>query len=295
MERNEGNRASSNFDYEAHVWGGPCDLINIKEKRHSCLGLKRFLEVAREKKAKVLEVGCGTGIFLRSLKSYRPDLELSGCDISKKAISIAKDSAHSGIDFEVANAYALPYSGESFDYVVIMDVLEHLDYPAGAIKEVQRVLKKNGFFHLLVPCEANALTLHWLMWKIRLGHNLKRKYAGHIQRLTGGETHRLLKDCGFTVIKETYSFHFLGQIYDIFFDYLPRIFTKNKIALDRREQLSGIKNKITRSIRERGILLTFWFMLGRVVEILAFLESEILKYFPIAMGLHITSTKGETN
>jgi hypothetical protein len=36
-------------------------------------------------------------------------------------------------------------------------------------------------------------------------------------------------------------------------------------------------------------------MLGRVVEILAFLESEILKYFPIAMGLHITSTKGETN
>ncbi len=291
MERNKNSMISVDFDYEAHVWGDADALIDIEEKRHSCLGLKRFLEVIKNKNGRMMELGCGTGFFLRSLKSYRSDLELFGCDISQKAIDLAKENKQYTIDYRVAEAGELPYGDNSFDVVVMMDVLEHLEDMEAALKEVKRVLKDKGTFHLLVPCEVNPLTLHWLMWKIKIGHNLKRKYSGHIQQLTSKKVRKLINSNQFNIVKETYSFHGLGQINDIFFDYLPRVFTKNKINPDKRIKAPTAKDKIIRSIKERGLFLTFWFMLGRVFEIAAFYESEILKHFPIAVGLHITAVK----
>lgn len=292
MRKNKEDIALSDFDYEVHVWGDSEALIRIEERRHFCLGLKRFLEVIKNIDGRVMEIGCGTGIFLRSLKSYRTDLELSGCDISQKAIDLAKVNKQYNIDYRVAEAQVLPYDNNSFDIVVMMDVLEHLADVEAALREVKRVLKDRGMFHLLVPCEVNPLTLHWLMWKVKIGHNLKKKYAGHIQRLTSKKVRKLINDNQFSIAKETFSFHGLGQINDIFFDYLPRIFTKNKIDPNKRIKAQTAKDKIIRSIKERGLLLTFWLMLGRIIEVAAFYESEILKYFPGAIGLHITSYKG---
>lgn len=279
------------FDYEACVWGNSAILIRLADRRHSVLGLARFLKAIKGKNGKVLEVGCGTGTFLRSVKEYRPDLELFGCDISQTAINLAKENNQYPIHFETADALSLPYGDESFDVVVMMDVLEHLPNTKKALEEVRRILNKGGIFHLLVPCEANFFSLYWFMWKMNLGGNLKRKYAGHIQRLATNDVRKLLRDCDFSFVKQSFSFHGLGQIYDIFFDYLPRLFQKSVPFSSHRQNCLSIKVTLLRSLKERGTFLTIWLILGRAVEIAAYYESVALKYFT-APGLHITSRKG---
>lgn len=284
-------RPDERFDYEEHIWGGVESIIVQESKRNSILGLKRFLEILENVNGRLLEVGCGTGMFIRSIKHYRPDLDVYGCDISKTATAIAKKNKKYNIHYNVGEASALPYKDKSFDIVVMMDVLEHLRDVEGPIKEAKRVLKVGGIFHLLVPCEVNKFTLHWLMWKLKMGHNLKRKYAGHIQRLSKQDIHYFIKDEQFKIIEETFSFHFLGQIYDIFFDYLPRKFQKKKIIDYEMKQAISVRDKISRSLKERGIILTLWAILGRLIEIAAFYESQILKSFPLAMGVHLTCKK----
>ncbi len=279
------------FDYEEHIWGTVESIIGLESKRNSVLGLKRFLEIIESVNGRLLEIGCGTGIFIKSVKHYRPDLEVYGCDISKTAITIAMKNKKYDIHYKIGETSALPYKDKSFDIVVMMDVLEHLKDVEEAIKEAKRVLKEGGICHLLVPCEANRFTLHWLMWKLKIGYNLKREYAGHIQRLSRYDVHRFVEEQGFIIVKETFSFHFIGQVYDIFFDYLPRKFQRKKTIDYERKQALSVKEKISRSLKERGIILTLWAILGRLVETVAFYESGILKNFPLAIGIHLTCQK----
>ena len=279
------------FDYERHIWGKPGYVIDLHDKRNSTLALRRFLESIDNINGCLLEVGCGTGMFVRSVQRYRPDLETYGCDISQKAISMAGQDKKYPICYEVADAASLPYEGNNFDVVVMADVLEHLENVKETLKECLRVLKEEGVLHLTVPCEANIFTLHWLMWKAKIGHNLKREYAGHIQRFTAGKIYDLLREEKLTIIQRTFSFHLLGQIYDIFFDYLPRKFAKERKVDSCKKQDLSVKERVFRSFKERGVPLTIWLMLGRLVDRAAFYESQILKKFPLAMTVHIACKK----
>lgn len=43
-----------------------------------------------------------------------------------------------------ASTYKLPFKSEIFDNVLLIEILEHLKEPKNAIKEISRVLRKNG-------------------------------------------------------------------------------------------------------------------------------------------------------
>lgn len=81
----------------------------------------------------VLEIGCGTGTLLSIVRPAHG----VGVDISPKMIAIAA-ARHPGLRFLVADAAALRLP-ETFDYVMIPDVIEHLaDIPGtfGAVRGV---------------------------------------------------------------------------------------------------------------------------------------------------------------
>ncbi len=44
----------------------------------------------------------------------------------------------------------LPFSAETFDYVLCQDVLEHVDYPA-LLKDIQRIMREGATLHIRVP------------------------------------------------------------------------------------------------------------------------------------------------
>ena len=123
------------FDYESKLWGG--HEVKISPTYLGALRLRYCLEDLKNLKGKILEVGCGAGGMVKGIKTYRPDLEAYGCDISHQAIRTAERDPQ-GVTFREGNAYDLPFEDKSFSAVVMFDLLEHLDKPDRAIAEAAR-------------------------------------------------------------------------------------------------------------------------------------------------------------
>src|SRR5579872_4398287 len=92
--------------------------------------------------ASVLDVGCGEGFVLSSFKANKIGKKLEGVDYSEQAVRVGK-KLHPYLDLKKGNIYKLPYDDNSFDLVICIEVLEHLEYPDRALKELMRVSKKN--------------------------------------------------------------------------------------------------------------------------------------------------------
>ncbi len=178
------------------------------------IALRVALEALSEVRGKILEVGCGAGRFIRTIKRLRPDFVASGCDKSREAIDHARRH-NTDIDFALGDAEDLPYPSATFDAVVFFDLLEHLTNPQEAMGDVHRVLKAGGTFHGLVPCEGQPGTLHWLMWRVGVVADLKERHAGHIQRFTHSGIRRLFDQEGLHIKNVLYSMHLIGQMRDI--------------------------------------------------------------------------------
>jgi 2-polyprenyl-3-methyl-5-hydroxy-6-metoxy-1,4-benzoquinol methylase len=111
------------------------------------LALKQF----QSPNQKLLDFGCGAGEF--SLLYGKIGYEVSGVDLCPENISIAKARARrydmeDRVQFSTGLAERLDYPDETFDVIVGVDILHHVDVNK-AIAECQRVLKKGGvaIFH----------------------------------------------------------------------------------------------------------------------------------------------------
>ena len=51
----------------------------------------------------------------------------------------------------ISGSVAMPFTSEKFDFVVMFDVLEHIEDDMSVIKEVHRILKNDGYFVIIVP------------------------------------------------------------------------------------------------------------------------------------------------
>lgn len=113
--------------------------------------LREVLLKVDVKNASVLDVGCGTGLFLKPL-IVAGCTQLYGVDGPQDFTGRALSRGYKEVS-EVAdlNISPLPGANESFDLVVCKDVFEHLLNPTHALSEISRVLKKDGMLLLHVP------------------------------------------------------------------------------------------------------------------------------------------------
>ncbi len=103
---------------------------------------KKIKSVSPKDSESVLEVGCGAGYSLVDLqKFFKENTLFSACDIDPELVRLAKEK-NPGVNCEVASIYELPYEDKSFDTVVCLEVLEHLEDPRKALSELARVSKK---------------------------------------------------------------------------------------------------------------------------------------------------------
>jgi len=111
---------------------------------------RRCLTVAGRVDGLVLDVGCGIGSLLAGARSQAPGAVLHGCDFS---FGLCRRAAqrNPGIPVVQADGEALPFRADTFDWVFLTEVLEHLLNPAGAFDEIQRVLKPGGGLLVSVP------------------------------------------------------------------------------------------------------------------------------------------------
>ena len=83
-----------------------------------------------------------------------PNLKFLGLDVSDKMLKIAKKRLEEGkVNFNVKKftTYNFPLKDEEFDAILCFETLEHIPEPEVFVKELERVLKKNGMLILTTP------------------------------------------------------------------------------------------------------------------------------------------------
>lgn len=95
---------------------------------------------------RVLDLGCGAGFI--AIPLARAGHDVTGIDLSESTLSVARSrsSPELPVRFERADVCAVPEPDASFDAVLALDLLEHVEQPAALIREAARVLKPGGQF-----------------------------------------------------------------------------------------------------------------------------------------------------
>lgn len=118
--------------------------------------------------SRVLEVGCGGGHAAAKLAAL--GYQVTAVDFSSVAVALAKKNYGKTVKFALGDACCLSFPANSFDAVVSIELIEHLENVGGHLKEVYRVLKPQGCYIFKTP---NALLHNLFYWgdsKIKLFH-----------------------------------------------------------------------------------------------------------------------------
>lgn len=142
MKRDNPHRELQSF-YDGHYYAEPS--VSQRPSRH----LRRLAThmITRPEMA-VLDVACGTGEWLCA--AHWRCAHVAGVDISAKAVTAAARRLPRG-RFVTGVAEALPWTDESFDLVTCLGALEHFPDKPAALREMHRVLCRDGRALILVP------------------------------------------------------------------------------------------------------------------------------------------------
>jgi len=97
---------------------------------------------------RILEAGCGTGLFLEKASSALPGSVVKGVELSAEAVRSAREK---GLNVERSDLKSLVERDEKFDAVCSFQVLEHLTRPRDFIKETIGLLNPGGLLIISVP------------------------------------------------------------------------------------------------------------------------------------------------
>lgn len=143
--------------------------------------LKQFL--IEQNKKTFLDIGTGNGGFIAFIKSLYDGFEsFVGIDVIDRFVKAASDhNSDERIQFKVMDATDMDYSDNSFDVVCLSNSLHHLDDISLMLKEMKRVVKKDGFI-LINEMVSNDLD------EMQMSHLKLHHFSAKIDRLNG-ETH----------------------------------------------------------------------------------------------------------
>lgn len=195
---------------------------------------KRMIKRLAGKKnltGKILEVGCGDGSLLSLFRGDKN--ELYGCDISEKAIQLAKSKFGDDGYFamgDLTNHSSLP-TGE-FDVIICSEVLEHIKNDELAIKSLYNKLKVGGHLIITVPHRKK----YWSAIDV---------LDGHVRRYEKEELERKITKNGFIVCESLSWGYPLLHLYI----FLKSINGKTVRSIERKSTKSKFKGILSTAFR----------------------------------------------
>lgn len=108
-------------------------------------------DIAGKNRVRICDLACGHGEFLKELKNG--EIECYGVDVSEERCRILNLS---GIQCRLGKLEDNGYENEIFDYITMMECLEHVVDPFVAMGEAYRILKQGGRIFVTVPYGSNC-------------------------------------------------------------------------------------------------------------------------------------------
>jgi ubiquinone/menaquinone biosynthesis C-methylase UbiE len=115
---------------------------------------------------RILDVGCGTGSLARALLSFGRATQVVGIDPTEDFVSFAKHATPDPrAEFHVGIAESLPFPDQSFDAALALLVLQEMDEPCRAVREMVRATRRRGAVAACLWDFANAMPMMSLFWQ----------------------------------------------------------------------------------------------------------------------------------
>ncbi|HEX9117032.1 MAG TPA: class I SAM-dependent methyltransferase [Anaerolineae bacterium] len=146
---------------------------------------------ARLDQARILDAGCGVGMYTEHFRAFSPSVY--GVEID---LAVGSQAAAAIPGIALAPAEALPFADGSFDIVFSHEVIEHVTDDRAAAAEMARVLAPGGRIVLFAPNRLYPFETHGHYWRGRyhfgntplinwLPNPLRNRLAPHVRAYTG--------------------------------------------------------------------------------------------------------------
>ncbi|MGQ9681550.1 MAG: class I SAM-dependent methyltransferase [Anaerolineae bacterium] len=112
--------------------------------------------------ARILDVGCGLGLYVRQFRAH--STEVYGVDVDADKVAEAGKTLP---NISLAPAEALPFPDGTFDVLLLHEVLEHVDNDRQAVREAYRVLQAGGRMVIFAPNRWYPFETHGFFWRGR--------------------------------------------------------------------------------------------------------------------------------
>jgi 2-polyprenyl-3-methyl-5-hydroxy-6-metoxy-1,4-benzoquinol methylase len=187
--------------------------------------LRRVLPKLTGNPRKVLDAGCGRGVFSYQLARRFPEAEVIAVDIDEAQLeknrTIAGSNDLHNLDFQKKDIGSLDYEQE-FDLVLSVDNLEHLEDDKKGLQGLFNALKPGGRIVLHVP----GYERRWFFFKFQTnfdvpGHYRPGYYLDDIKSM--------MQSAGFEVESAAYTFGWLETVTNNVSYFVTRAEAKNKL------------------------------------------------------------------
>ncbi len=116
----------------------------------------------------ILDIGSSEGAFLDYLSTHH--LKFTGIDIDENALTFCRKRGY-GNQVQYGDIKNIPFQECSFNVATALDIIEHVDDDLKAVKEISRVLAKEGIALIIVPA------YQWLWSRHDIAYHHQRRYS----------------------------------------------------------------------------------------------------------------------
>jgi SAM-dependent methyltransferase len=158
---------------------------------------------------RILDAGCGVGMYVRALRRFSDDVY--GIDVDADKIAEASRELP---NLQVAPAESLPFEDDLFDVVLSHETLEHVHDDRAAAREAVRVLRPGGRLVVFCPNRLWLFETHGIYWRgvYHFGNiplvnwlpdALRNKLAPHVRAYTGKQLRALFEGLPVRIVAHT--------------------------------------------------------------------------------------------